>query len=135
MKRALIVALVCLAGCSPSALRVHATTALVASQTLATSEAALLSTCTVARDSCADVACVDRVRADCVTAATAQDAATDAVRAYIGAVQVAHIADDGRVMAAVLHALDTATRAWEALGDALRPLGIPLPSLGIGGAL
>lgn len=120
-----------LVGCSPSALQTHATIALVASHTLEVTRASALATCTTLRDACAaDAACIEHTRADCLAVADAQDAAVAAVAVYVDAVELAALADEGRVMEALRFALEAASRAWVSLGERLAVVGISLPALG-----
>ena len=120
-----------LVGCSPSALQTHATIALVASHTLEVTRASALATCAALRDSCAaDAACVEHTRADCLAVADAQDATVAAVAVYVDAVELAALADEGRVMDALRFALEAASRAWVSLGERLAVVGISLPALG-----
>lgn len=133
IKRALSVpvGLVLLVGCSPSALRTHATIALVASHTLEVTRASALASCAALRDTCAaDVSCIERTRVDCLAVADAQDATVAAVAVYVDAVELAALADEGRVMEALRFALEAASRAWTSLGERLAVVGISLPALG-----
>jgi hypothetical protein len=124
-------ALVTLIGCSPSALQTHATIALVASHTLEVTRASALATCAALRDTCAaDAACVEHTRTDCLAVADAQDATVAAVATYIDGIELAALADEGRVMEALRFALEAASRAWASLGERLAAVGIALPSLG-----
>ena len=125
------VGLALLVGCSPSALRTHATIALVASHTLEVTRASALASCAALRDTCAaDVACVESTRANCLAVADAQDATVAAVAVYVDAVELAALADEGRVMEALRFALEAAARAWVSLGERLAVVGISLPALG-----
>lgn len=134
MTRALVFALVFASGCGASSLRTHATIGAIAASALATSEIAIVDTCRARRDACAGgLACVESVRASCVDAAAAQDATRDVVSVYLDAIEIAALADDGRVAEALAGALVAAQSAWAALGRTLGELGISLPS--IGGAL
>lgn len=120
-----------LVGCSPSALQTHATIALVASHTLEATRAAEDATCLSLRDACAaDLACLTSTKDTCVTIGDAQDAAVAAVEIYVDAVQLAGLADEGRVMEALRFALEAAARAWVSLGERLAVVGISLPALG-----
>lgn len=124
-------ALALLVGCSPSALQTHATIALVASHTLEATRAAEDATCLSLRDACAaDLACLTSTKDTCVTIGDAQDAAVAAVEIYVDAVQLAGLADEGRVMEALRFALEAAARAWVSLGERLAVVGISLPALG-----
>ena len=118
-------------GCATSALKTHATIALVASHTLEVTHDSALQTCTILRDSCGfDAACTNAMRADCFAVAEAQDAAVEAVSTYVEAVQIAALAEEGRAIPALALALETATRAWAALGERLRAIGVALPQIG-----
>jgi hypothetical protein len=120
-----------LSACSPSALQTHATIALVASHTLEVTRVSALATCAARRDTCAaDAACVERVRTDCLAVADAQDATVAAVAVYVDSIELAALADEGRVMEALRFALEAASRAWASLGERLAAVGIALPSLG-----
>jgi hypothetical protein len=120
-----------LSACSPSALQTHATIALVASHTLEVTRASALATCAALRDTCAaDAACIEHTRADCLAVADAQDAAVAAVTTYVDAVQLAALADEGRVMETLRFTLEAAERVWASLGERLAVVGIALPSLG-----
>jgi hypothetical protein len=124
-------ALSTLSACSPSALQTHATVALVASHTLEVTRASALATCTALRDTCrADLACIEHTRADCLAVADAQDATVAAVAVYVDSIELAALADEGRVMEALRFALEAASRAWDSLGERLAAVGIALPSLG-----
>lgn len=131
----LLVALPLASGCGASALRTHARVAVVASSALAVSHATLVETCTALRDSCVgDAACIAPHRERCEAAAVAQDGARDAVDAYIGALEVAHLAGDGAdVLGALMLALEVARRAWEGATRAFSALDIQLPTLPAGG--
>lgn len=129
-----LLALLSFSGCGSSALRTHATIGTVAAVSLQASHGALVTSCTTLRDACADDACVARVRSDCTTAADAQDAAVAVVRAYLDAIEVASLADEGRVASALFAALDAAVNAWESLGRALGAVGYTLPALPAWGA-
>lgn len=120
-----------LSACSPSALQTHATIALVASHTLEVTRASALTACAALRDTCAaDATCIEHTRTDCLAVADAQDTAVAAVTTYVDAVQLAALADEGRVMEALRFALEAASRAWASLGERLAVVGIALPSLG-----
>ena len=120
-----------LVGCSPSALRTHATIALVASHTLEVTRASALASCAALRDTCAaDAACIESARSNCLAVADAQDATVAAVAVYVDAVELAALADEGRVMDALRFALEAASRAWVSLGERLAVVGISLPALG-----
>ena len=130
-RHAIALACLVLSACSPSALQTHATIALVASHTLEVTRASALSTCTALRDTCAaDAACVESTRADCLAVADAQDVAVAAVSSYVDAVEIAALADEGRVMEALRFALEAAASAWAELGARLAAVGIALPSIG-----
>lgn len=133
---AAVLVIAALPGCGASALRTHARVAVVASSALAVSHATLVETCAALRDSCAgDAACIAPHRERCEDAAVAQDGARDAVAAYIGALEVAHLADgEADVLGALMLALDVARRAWEGAARALAALGIALPALPGGGS-
>jgi hypothetical protein len=119
-----------LSACSPSALQTHATIALVASHTLEVTRASSLATCAALRDTChADAVCIEHTRTDCLAVADAQDATVAAVAVYVDAVQLAALADEGRVMETLRFALEAASRAWVSLGERLAAVGIALPSL------
>jgi hypothetical protein len=120
-----------LSACSPSALQTHATIALVASHTLEVTRASALATCAALRDTCAaDAACIERARTNCLAVADAQDITVAAVATYIDGIELAALADEGRVMEALRLALEAASRAWASLGERLAVVGIALPSLG-----
>lgn len=124
-------ALALIVGCSPSALQTHATIALVASHTLEVTRASALATCTALRDACAaDIACIEHTRADCLAVADAQDATVAAVAVYVDAVELAALADEGRVMEALRFTLEAVERAWVSFGERLAVVGISLPALG-----
>lgn len=128
-----IIALACLmlSACSPSALQTHATIALIASHTLEVTRASALSTCAALRDTCAaDAACIESTRTNCLAVADAQDVAVAAVSSYVDAVEIAALADEGRVMEALRFALEAAASAWAELGARLAVVGIALPSIG-----
>lgn len=130
-RHAIALACLVLSACSPSALQTHATIALVASHTLEVTRASALSTCAALRDTCAaDAACIESTRADCLAVADAQDVAVAAVSSYVDAVEIAALADEGRVMEALRFALEAAAGAWAELGARLAVVGIALPSLG-----
>lgn len=119
-----------LVGCSPSALQTHATIALVASHTLEVTRASALATCTALRDTCAaDAACIEHTRANCLAVADAQDATVAAVAVYVDAVELAALADEGRVMEALRFTLEAVERAWVSFGERLAVVGISLPAL------
>jgi hypothetical protein len=122
-----------LSACSPSALRTHATIALVASHTLEVTRASALAACAALRDTCAaDAVCIERTRTDCLAVADAQDATVAAVATYIDGIELAALADEGRVMEALRFTLEAAERVWVSFGERLATIGIALPSLGGG---
>lgn len=120
-----------LTGCAPTTLQLHARVYAFAAVTVEVSHASLVRACTVLRDDCAgEPACLESARASCTDAATAQDAARDAVDLYDRIIVAASLAGgDAGVMAQVLQALDLAVTAWGALGRTLGVLGAPLPDL------
>lgn len=126
------IALVCLVGCSPSALQTHATTALIARHTLEIAHSTIVTTCTALAHGCADDACLTARESDCAAAASAQGAAVTAVLVYADAIELAALADEGRVMEALRFALAMAARTWAEAGQRLATIGIALPTIGGG---
>lgn len=120
-----------LTACAPTTLQLHARVYAFAAVTLSSSQASLVTACTALRDDCAgEVACLERARASCVDAATAQDAARDAVDLYDRIIVAAQVAGgDAEVLPQVLGALRIAATAWEALGRTLGALGAEIPAL------
>ena len=118
-------------GCAPTTLQLHARVYAFAAVTVEASQSSLVRACTVLRDGCAgETVCLERARASSTDAATAQDAARDAVDLYDRVIVAAELAGgDVGVMGQVLAALGIAAAAWEALGRTLDVVGAPLPDL------
>lgn len=125
------------AGCGASALRTHATVAVVASGTLASTAPLVAPACDAALAGCMrDEACVADIAGRCRVAAAAAESAIVGVRAYVDAVELAADADEGAVLPVLLGALAALVRAWAGLAAALEPVGVTLPALpGVGALL
>jgi len=133
-----------LAGCGASALRTHATIGAVAQVTMSSTRELVPAGCDAALTAChGDAECIDRTAGDCRTAATAYDSALAGVRAYLDAVQVAAMGDEGLVLPALLVGLQSLAHLWESTRAALAGVGVSLPALppialellaGVGGA-
>jgi hypothetical protein len=127
------IAVLVIAGCSPSALRTHSTIATVARVGVVAAHPAIVRACEGALATCTDDACLERVGADCRTAAAARDTAHEAVAAYVDAIEIAAHADEGAVGPALSSALDLVVHAYEAARVAIRAAtGYDLPALPAG---
>lgn len=116
--------------CGASALRTHATIAVVASGTLASTAPLVAPACDAALAGCRGAAaCVDDTAERCRVAAAATEGAIVGVRAYVDAVELAADADEGAVLPVLLGALAALVRAWAGLAAALEPVGVTLPTL------
>lgn len=117
-------------GCGASALRTHQTIATIARVSVVAAHPAIVSTCETLTSRCTDVACVERVTADCDAAGTARDVAHAAVRAYVDTIEIAARADEGQVAAALDLALQTVANAYDAARTTIARLtGYQLPEL------
>lgn len=127
---ALLVVLGGASGCGASALRTHQTIATIARVSVVAAHPAIVSTCETLTSRCTDVACVERVTADCDAAGTARDVAHAAVRAYVDTIEIAARADEGQVAAALDLALQTVADAYDAARTTIARLtGYQLPEL------
>lgn len=119
-----------LTGCGGGALRTHQTIATIARVSVVAAHPAIVSTCETLTSRCTDVACVERVTADCDAAGTARDVAHAAVRAYVDTIEIAARADEGQVAAALDLALQTVADAYDAARTTIARLtGYQLPEL------
>ena len=117
-------------GCGASALRTHATIGAVAQVTMSTTRELVPAGCDAALTAChGDASCIDRTAGDCRIAATAYDSALAGVRAYLDAVQVAAMGDEGLVLPALLVGLAGLAHLWESTRAALAGVGVTLPAL------
>ena len=119
-----------LTGCGASALRTHATVGTVAAVAVASTAPLVEPACAVALTDChGDAACVDRTGDVCLAASRAHDAARAGVSAYLDAIEVAALADEGEVLPALATGLRGLAALWEAARVALEPLHVELPAL------
>lgn len=126
----LLVALPLASGCGASALRTHATVGTVAAVAVASTAPLVAPACDVALTDChGDAACVDRTGDACLAASRAHDAARAGVSAYLDAIEVAALADEGEVLPALATGLRGLASLWEAARVALAPLHVELPAL------
>lgn len=126
----LLVALPLASGCGASALRTHATVGTVAAVVVASTAPLVAPACDVALTDCqGDAACVDRAGDACLAASRAHDAARAGVSAYLDAIEVAALADEGEVLPALATGLRGLAALWEAARVALAPLHVELPPL------
>lgn len=131
LRVALLVPLaIAVAGCGASALRTHATVGTVAAVTVASTAPLVAPACDAALTDChGDAACIDRTGATCLAASRAHDAARAGVTAYLDAIEVAALADEGEVLPALATGLRGLAALWEAARVALAPLRVELPAL------
>lgn len=120
---------VLLAGCGASALHTHATVATIASATMATTAPLVVAGCEARLEACADPSCVEQAASECRAAHVAHETMTAVVRAYIDALRVAVMADEGDVLPALLTVLRSVVAGWSNLRAAVAPAGVTLPPL------
>ena len=118
------------AGCGASALRTHASIGTVAAVTVASTAPLVAPACDAALTAChGDAACIDRTGETCLAASRAHDGVRAGVSAYLDAIEVAALADEGEVLPALATALRGLAALWEATRVALEPLHVDLPAL------
>lgn len=116
--------------CGASALRTHASVGTVAAVTVASTAPLVAPACDAALTSChGDAACIESTGESCLAASRAHDGVRAGVSAYLDAIEVAALADEGEVLPALATALRGLAALWEATRVALAPLHVELPAL------
>lgn len=118
-----------------NALSVHATIGTVASAAIVSTAPLVPAACDRELSACADAACVERVGAGCHEVAQVFEVTTAATRAYVDAVRLASLAEEGDVLAVLLPAARSLKVSWDALALILGRHGITIPSLDLMGLL
>lgn len=117
-------------GCGASALRTHASIGTVAAVTVASTAPLVAPACDAALTAChGDAACIESTGERCLAASRAHDGVRAGVSAYLDAIEVAALADEGEVLPALATALRGLAALWEATRVALEPLHVELPAL------
>ena len=121
-------------GCSGSALRIHAVTALTAIEALEVTRLELERVTDQRMAECSDTACVDAVDADMRPVFEARDGARLAVVAYRESVSLAvgAQADDASIVALLSSSAARLACEWGSLSTAVEHLGVMLPALPAG---
>jgi hypothetical protein len=123
-----------LVGCGGSALRIHAATALTATEALEVTRLELERVTDQRMAECSDTACVDAVDADMRPVFEARDGARLAVVAYRESVSLAvgAQADDASIVALLSSSAARLACEWGSLSTAVEHLGFMLPALPAG---
>ena len=121
-----------LAGCG-STLGAFAAAGTFASSAIVSTAPLVPAACDHQLEACTegDTQCVADVGAQCREAAQAFEATTMATRLYVDAVQLAAMAQDDRVLPALLTGLRSLQVSWSALAQILARHGVTLPTLDV----
>ncbi len=118
-------------GCGASALTAQARAATIVGVGLGGAGQEIHDERAAALDACHDVDCETATASAWAPAVAAYESARAALSTWIEALDVARAAgaDDGDVLGALFVAVTRLARGWNALAEALRGVGVPLPDL------
>jgi hypothetical protein len=117
-------------GCGASALRTHATIATVASIAIGGAAPLVAPTCDAALTAChGEAQCVSETAERCRVAGASVDGLALATRAYIDAIEVASMAEEGETLPALMTGLSRLVVRWGEVVALLGRFGVELPAL------
>jgi hypothetical protein len=117
-------------GCGASALRTHATIATVASIAIGGAAPLVAPTCDAALNAChGEAQCVSETAERCRVAGASVDGLALATRAYIDAIEVASMAEEGETLPALMTGLSRLVVRWGEVVALLGRFGIDLQAL------